>query len=744
MSKKQDTPKHLSATNGVFVWKGGYETKALPKEAGFLWHGGNCRDNCSACSANIGKIWWTKRAACAARLSKYADKAARKLLAPHLGTVAASRASSAHLDVPVPDGLAYRPFQKAGIAYGLSREAVLFADQMGLGKTIQALGIINGDTSVKNVLVICPASLRLNWKREAERWLVRPFEYFVMEKTTDLPPLTANFVIANYAKFSGRGAQQVIGTMMAREWDAIICDEVHYCKNPKAKRSQALYGYWDKRSSSQIEGIVHRARRRIFLTGTPVVNRPIEAQPILGALAPEEFGHFLYFAKRYCNARQEWVPGRGGGRYVWDFSGSSNLSELQERARGSVMIRRLKADVLKELPPKIREVITVPTNGTSAAVKREQKRWNEFEVSLATLRAEADFHHASGNKAAYRDAVDRLQAEMNIAFTEMAKCRHDVAVAKAPKVVEHVDNVLESESKVLVFAHHRDVVKIFMDHWGDEAVCITGSTPMKKRQEAVDRFQSDDSVKVFVGNIRAAGVGLTLTAAQVVVFAELDWTPAAMSQAEDRAHRMGQEGSVLVQHLVLDGSLDARMAQELVVKQDICDKALDLMTAVELECPVVPGASGSDRPSKYPKASEEQRAAATSAVQYLAGVCDGARAEDGAGFNAVDTGIGHKLASASLVKPLTDGQTWLAAKICAKYQRQLPGTVVETLKSTLKAKAEKDAGKSSTPAPSQAAPSAPQKPQKAPEQVSRSTVTATPPRPRHGITEDFSPTVVPF
>jgi hypothetical protein len=554
-----DKPKLLSFKDGVFVWNGGYETRQVPKEAGFLWHGGRCRPNCGACKARIGRKWWTKREANAARIIQYADPSARKALARHMGTVAASRASAASISVPAPKGLRYLPFQQAGIAYALGRKGTLIADQMGLGKTVQALGVINADDSVRKVLCVVPASLRLNWLREAQRWLTRSFRFFVAEKTTDLPPMEADFVIVNYAKLAGRGSQAFLKALLAREWDIIILDEAHYLKNPKAKRTKAVLGYWDKRSKANVPGLIHKADRRVMLTGTPILNRPIEAQPLLGALAPKEFGHFMYFAKRYANAHHN-----GWG---WDFGGASNLGELQERARGCCMVRRLKSEVLKELPAKIRQVICIPPNGMAGVVERE-------------------------------------------------------------------------------------------------------------RQEAVDRFQDDPNVKVFLGNLKAAGVGLTLTAASTVVFAELDWVPANMSQAEDRAHRIGQLDSVLVQHLVVDGSLDAKMAFALVEKQEIADRALDLGTRLNIDCPIVPKAPKAKR---YPEATPEQRGAAGAAMILLSTRCDGARAQDGAGFNKLDTDTGLSLAQAASKGPLTDGQVWLATKLAQRYRRQLPEDLLSSL-----------------------------------------------------------------
>src|SRR3990167_6920453 len=169
----------------------------------------------------------------------------------------------------------------------------------------------------------------------------------------------------------------------------------------------------------------------------------------------------------------------------------------------------------------------------------------------------------------------RSRAASQAAFTEISKLRHATALAKLPMVMIHLRDQLDAGNKVVVFAHHHDVVAAIAAEFGAAAVTLTGETGMAERQAAVDRFQSDDSCTLFIGSIHAAGVGITLTAAAHVIFAELDWVPGNLSQAEDRCHRIGQSGSVLVQHLVLDGSIDATMAQTITAKQDIIDRALD-------------------------------------------------------------------------------------------------------------------------------------------------------------------------
>jgi SWI/SNF-related matrix-associated actin-dependent regulator 1 of chromatin subfamily A len=191
------------------------------------------------------------------------------------------------------------------------------------------------------------------------------------------------------------------------------------------------------------DGLMQRAGRVLLLTGTPMLNRPIEIQPLLAALAPEEFGNFMSFAKRYADAHQKNI----GRRLVWDFSGASRLEELQERMRATVMVRRLKKDVLKELPPKRRQVVILPTNGAAKAVAAEQAAWERHEQALADVRDEMDLAHAAGDDESYEAAARKLQQATKLAFEEISRQRHAVAVAKVPAVIEHVEGMLRRASR---------------------------------------------------------------------------------------------------------------------------------------------------------------------------------------------------------------------------------------------------------------------------------------------------------
>lgn len=459
------------------------------------------------------------------------------------------------------------------------------------------------------------------------------------------------------------------------KWDAIIIDEMHFLKNPKAKRTLAIVG--GKITNVDANGNkteqVFRpitGRRRMGLTGTPIPNRPIEGWTIFNYLDPMEFSNYWAYSRRYCNG--------GDNGYGWDPKGASNLLELQTRLRSSIMIRRLKKDVLTELPAKRRAVIEFQADACNEFVQRERDAWERKEAAMLEMRTAVELAKASDNPEDYRIAVANLKEAAVAAFSEISRLRHETAVAKIPYVVEHVRCAIEDGSKVILFAHHRDVIQTIANEFAKECVTLFGETPNERRQANVDRFQNDPSCKLFIGGIMAAGVGITLTASSHVIFAELDWVPGNVTQAEDRAHRIGQHNMVMVEHLVLEGSLDARMAEILVEKQSVIEQALDK----EIDtAPVIPvsqrerGATETASKQAIAKAAEKLTAAEIADIhqklRILAGMDqDHAAQLNGVGFSRIDGQIGHSLAERMI---LTPKQAALGAKLAHKYRGQLEG-----------------------------------------------------------------------
>lgn len=662
-----------SAADHRYIARSNYDERHLPKSAGFRWD-------------PAAKKWWTQDLAAVAKVEQYLSPTAREAFAAaheaRQAAVAASRAAVSDIAVPKPDGLDYLPFQKAGIAYALSRPNTLIGDDMGLGKTIQALGVMNADPSIHHVLIVSPLSVAINWQREAAKWLTRPHSVGIA--TAKKLPET-DIVICHWGIVAKHAT-----AIRARAWDMVVLDESHYAKNPKAARTKVVMG--DRQAG--IPPLM--AKRQLALTGTPIPNRPVELYPIAKWLNPGEFGNWKHFVTRYCDAYQS--------RFGWDVSGASNLDELQEKLRASVMIRRLKKDVLKELPPKIRQVVVIgaDTSDLKKALKAEQAVTTQAEKSLTAAQVAVELGKTQSEDA-YQSAVAKLRQASTAVFTEMSQVRHATALAKVPQVLSHVQDVLaEDGAKVVLFAHHRDVVASLKtgleagtaDSPGVKVVEVMGGMAGPKRQDAIDAFQNDVETRVFVATIDAAKEGITLTASHTAVFAELDWVPGNLSQAEDRIHRIGQRDACLIQHVLLDGSIDAKMAQTIMHKQEVIDQALDVQVAAGKEVSaadyhqgesVTPEAdllieaaadaiaTHSTSRNRIAKLAEVMTPDITGKIhdglrQLAALDADYAQAKNGVGFGKLDADLGHQLAELDHLSPK---QAALGAVLLHRYRRQL-------------------------------------------------------------------------
>lgn len=462
--------------------------------------------------------------------------------------------------IPAPGGLDYLPFQKDGIEWLVLHKDALLADAMGLGKTIQAIGLINALPSIKRVLIICPASLKINWKNELMTWSLRPFTVHVINPGS--PWLPADITVINYEQVTKHRAE-----INRVAWSLLICDESHYLKNDKSQRTQHIVGKWDDDPTKRIYPI--KAERRLFMTGTPVLNRPKELWTTVRALDRQGLGvDWMRFHTRYCGAYKD--------HFGWQIDGASNLEELNHRLRNSIMLRRKKEDVLKELPPKRRQIIMLEpvTVGAKQALKNEQELL-AIETKINNLRSEVERLSVDQAAASYKAAVQKLATVETTSFGESAKIRHATALSKLPMVMDHIVNVLTSEDKAVIFAHHHDVIDVLVEGLVEYGVVsIDGRTEIKKRQEAVETFQHDPKTRVIVGSIGAMGSGWTLHAASYTAFCELSWVPGELSQAEDRLHRIGQRNSILVQHIMLNNSFDGRMVKSVLRKQDVINAAV--------------------------------------------------------------------------------------------------------------------------------------------------------------------------
>lgn len=424
------------------------------------------------------------------------------------------------------------PYQRAGVEYALKTKRTFIADAMGLGKTAQAIATAHANGQFP-VLVVCPASLKENWNREIKKWC--PQHTSVVINSQDELTI-ADFIIVNYDIVA-----RYIEQLKFANLQGLICDESHFVKKSSTKRTKAV-----KTISRMIprDGIV------ILLSGTPILNRPVELVPqldIIGAL-PKLGGQWA-FLRRYTNAKKT--------RFGWDFSGHSNLGELNLRMRQICYIRRIKEDVLKELPAKQRNTVYI---------EPDPKTWRNYKLAESDLIAylkENGLH--AGNTAEHlrrTNILKRLSGE-----------------AKLPEVFEWIDSFLEStDRKLVIFAHHRAIVGEIANKYN--ALSITGDTPLPKRQEAVDLFQTDPDHRIIVLNIKAGGVGLTLTAASDVLFVEQSWTPGEHDQAEDRCHRIGQHNNVQIYYILASGTIDEYIYDLIQQKRIVVDAATDGSDAI--------------------------------------------------------------------------------------------------------------------------------------------------------------------
>ena len=393
---------------------------------------------------------------------------------------------------------ALMPFQREGIQMGVARGGkVLLADDMGLGKTIQAIGIASYFHEWP-LLVACPSSMRYQWRQEFLRFLPsqHPSTIAVMDSSKDFAA-DARILIVSYDLLS-RCADQLRGV----GFRSVIMDESHCLKNPKAARTRAA------------TPLLRAARRVLLLSGTPALSRPVELFTQISAIDRSFIPAFNDFGLRYCNGQRN--------AFGWDFSGASRMTELQILLERHIMIRRLKRDVITQLPSKRRQLVLLDPSQVRCRTKKMSAM--ESRMGQRSLKG-----------------MERRGA--------LLEYFRETATAKLPAVSSYLTDLLDSGAKFLCFAHHRivmDAICDLLEKRREGYIRIDGNTTAPQRKRECDRFQGEDAIRAAVLSITAANAGLTLTAASLVVFTELFWNPGVLTQAEDRAHRIGQQDSVQV------------------------------------------------------------------------------------------------------------------------------------------------------------------------------------------------------
>ncbi|HET6508016.1 MAG TPA: DEAD/DEAH box helicase [Baekduia sp.] len=442
------------------------------------------------------------------------------------------------------DGLTapLRPFQGAAVDYALRARRTFLSDEPGLGKTIQALATLEA-AGAYPALIVAPASLRINWLREAERWL--PHRTRAGLSGGDAVG-TCDISVASYEI-----THTLVDGATARPPRALVLDESHFCKTPTARRTQAVTAIADALDEDAIV---------LLLSGTPVLNRPEELAPqlkILGRL--EEIGGARRFARVYARGQE--------------------LNTLNRRLRRTCFVRRRKADVLRHLPAKQRVIVPVAiaNGGEYRAAQADVARWvraqaeadEAFQREIAGLDDDA---RAAAIRERGRDAEQRARrAQALVRITQLALM---AARGKLDGAREWIANFVETGEKLVVFTRHREIGDALLASFPD-AACATGRLDADGRAAEVQRFQADDACRLIVCSLDAAGVGLTMTAASNVAFVELGWTPAAHDQAEDRVHRIGQEEAVTAWYLLAADTIDERIAAVIERKRELIRAATD-------------------------------------------------------------------------------------------------------------------------------------------------------------------------
>ena len=400
--------------------------------------------------------------------------------------------------------------QKESIQKLVENKKFILADDMGLGKTTSTI-IAAIETGAKKILIICPATLKINWKREIENYSDRSI--FIAEGknfSTD-----ADFVISNYdiIKNFHDPKKKDESQILEANFDLVIVDEAHYIKNATAQRTKL------------INDIVKKTERLWLLTGTPMTSRPMDYFNLLSLVESPVAKNWMAYAIRYCAGYQFKV----GNRKVWNVTGASNLEELRDRTSG-LTLRRLKENVL-DLPDKII---------TPVYLRLKSKQYEEV-------------------MGEYYDWYDKNPEEsksLTVQFSKLTKVRQIIADEKIAQTIELAENILEQDKKVIIFCNFTDSLNKITEHFGKTAVKLDGSMTKPERQHSVDQFQENPKVKVFVGNIKAAGVGITLTAAEAVIMNDLSFLPSDHAQAEDRAYRYGQKNNVLVYYPIFENTIE--------------------------------------------------------------------------------------------------------------------------------------------------------------------------------------------
>ncbi len=449
-------------------------------------------------------------------------------------------------DVDLPsDDLELYPFQKYAVKILDLRKKGLLSDELGMGKTISILAHIYNHQELRPIIVICPSSVKINWKREIVKWTEAEEDdiYILSGQTGDIVE-GKKFYLVNYAILHHR-----LDDLLKLDYEGLIADESHFVKESDSKRTESTLD------------LAEKVENTYLLTGTPMPNRPIELWTQLQALQPDEpdfqslWGNddgYQGYAKKYCGAHKKTI----NGNTFWDMKGSLNMDELHNKLRQSIMIRRQKEDVLDELPEKRRFMIPLELNNR----QEYKKAVNNFSEWMEEQGAGEGW-------------------EKSEVLVKMEKLKQLAWQGKYDHLVDWIDETLQQTDKLVVFAHHQELQEKLYERYEDRAVHLTGGMGSTERQNVIDEFTENEDVEICITSIKAGGIGINLQVANIAVFTEILWTPSDMSQCEGRVHRIGSESDqVDIYYLMAENTVEESIFKTINEKQEVIDEAIDGIT----------------------------------------------------------------------------------------------------------------------------------------------------------------------
>ncbi len=395
-----------------------------------------------------------------------------------------------------PQGLEYRPHQKAGIEYCLLTANTLIADEQRTGKTPTTLGVINNLPDAKKILILCPKTAKFGWLAECKRWLIKPYKIQVVDAQTEVD-VTSDIFIVNYDILHIKTALQRM------QFDLLVGDEIHLVKNQDARRSKFFFSL--------------KAKKKIGLSGTPLLNKPNDLLTVLKWLDP-------YYEKFIVD----------NNRFVSKCGINLSLDDVQDITRSTLMLRRVQAQVFSGEPTERRLIPLSVDDDVKPLIKAELSKIQD-----------------------YTEAKKQLG---------LSKVRH------ALNYIDAYDG-----EKIVVFAYHRGVIERLSASLGNKAVAIYGDSTDKDRKLAVERFNNDDTCTIFIGSIPAASMALNLSVSSHILFVECDWSNGLMAQAEERCSDKLQTKQVLIEYLVYEDSLDYYILSKIDYKNTVASKAVDVL-----------------------------------------------------------------------------------------------------------------------------------------------------------------------